>query len=192
MKLIIVTGKSGSGKSEFSKILAEKLKAELISLDEISHLSLEDKNIKNQLLKIFGAEIFDETKINRKKLGNIVFNDAEKLEQLNTLSWKFIDDYIDKKISNTKSSFLILEYALISKMKYFKVASFKILVEANHKTRINRIMLRDNITESYALIRDKNSLNYNAEDFDYVIKNSSLKKAQLEAEAEKITKKIQI
>ena len=73
MKIIIVTGKSGSGKSEVSKKLAEKLNCPLIVLDNVSHLSLEDNKIKFELINRFGNKILNKNRIDRKTLGKIIF-----------------------------------------------------------------------------------------------------------------------
>lgn len=192
MDIIVVTGKSGSGKTLAASILSKKLGANLLCLDEISHLSLEDENIKNFLGQIFGNEIFDDGKVNRKKLGAIAFNDKTKLEKLNNLSWKFIDEYTDNFILNSKEKFVILEYALLPKMKYFKMAKYKILIYADQKERFEKLKLRDGVNEDYLLMREKNSLEYDKSEFDFVIDNTHLSKKQLDDKIEKIAKKIQI
>ncbi len=192
MKIIVITGKSGSGKSFIAKMLGEILHSRVLSLDEISHMSLKNEEIKSEILKIFGKQVFNKNIINRKKLGKIVFENPQKLDILNNLSWKFIDEFIDKEIEKLNDEYLILEYALLPKMKYFKTASFKILVEANKITRIERLSARDNLSTKYLLARENNSLEYNKKDYDFIINNTSLSKQQLFAETEKIAKKIQI
>ena len=121
MKIIVVTGKSGSGKSEFAKILANKLNCPIFFLDEFSHESLEDEKIKSTLVKKFGKSILENNKINRKILGKIIFANAKDLEFVNNLSWKYIDESLDKNLEKTKSNFVILDYALLPLMKYFKL-----------------------------------------------------------------------
>ena len=192
MEIIIITGKSGSGKSEIAKILAKKLNCPVFFLDEFSHESLEDKNIKSTLIKKFGKSILENNKINRKILGKIIFSNSEDLEFVNNLSWKYIDDTLDKILEKINSNYVILDYALLPIMKYFKMAKFKILITANKKTRLSRLIKRDKTSLEYLNLRDANSLTYKKSEYDFVLNTTNFSLIELENEAEKIAKKIQI
>ena len=171
--LISISGKSGAGKSIFSEHLANLLNGELLNLDKISHLSLQNEEIKSKLLDIFGNEIFDnENNIIRKKMGAIAFSNQEKLNKLNSISQVFMENYIDEIIKNSQKQFIILEYALLTKMKYFQQSKFKILVCADENTRLNRLTKRDNISQEYLKKREQNLPNFNNNDFDVVINNN--------------------
>lgn len=189
--LIVITGKSGVGKSVFSKILANELDCLLLNLDNISHLSLEDNEIKSKLKTNFGEEIFDGDKILRKKLGKIVFNNPEKLNFLNSISQIFMEDYIDNFIKNSNKKFIILEYALLTKMKYFNDSDYKILIYADKQTRFDRLIKRDNVTEDYLNLREKNLPDFDKSNFDECIDNSISKNQDLYEIAKNIAKKIQ-
>lgn len=192
MKIIIVTGKSGSGKSEVAKILSQKLNLDRLSLDEVSHLSLQDTKIKHSLTEKFGKQIFVGEEVDRKKLGEIIFKDKSSLEFVNNLSWKFIDEFVDNKLSNINSNGIILDYALLPKMKYFKMANFKILVKAEKDIRLSRLAIRDKKEREYLELREENSLEFCETDYDFIIDNTSLSKQELEEQVEKLAKKIQI
>ena len=190
--LISISGKSGAGKSIFSMHLANFLDAKLLSLDKISHMSLEDNEIKNKLFNIFGSEIFDENNsIIRKKLGSVVFTNKEKLEKLNAISQNFMEDYFDETIKNSTNKFIILEYALLTKMKYFNQSKFKILIQASEKTRLSRLSERDKVSEEYLKNREKNLPDFNDNDFDFVVSNDINFENNLTKIAENIAKKIQ-
>jgi len=169
---IIITGKSGSGKTYIAEKLAIYLNAKLISFDEISHKILEIPEIIDQLNDKFDSTIFDNGILNRKKLGEIVFNDLNKLEFLNNLVQKYMEIEIDSILSKNEYNYYILDYALLPKMKYFSAKSFKILIKSNHLTRKTRIINRDNISSEYFMIRENNSLEYNDNDYDFVINNN--------------------
>lgn len=189
--LITITGKSGVGKSVFSKLLAERLDASLLNLDKISHLSLEDENIKTKLKNAFGDQIFDKNTINRKNLGKIVFNEQSKLDFLNKLSQDFMEEYIDKFIKTTNKKYIILEYALLTKMKYFYQSDYKILLKADKSIRFSRLKERDSVSEEYLNLREKNLPDFDEKDFDECIDNSSFHNDDLKNLSEKIAKKIQ-
>lgn len=172
--IIGITGKSGSGKSYLSTILAEKLQAEHIDVDKISHQVLSFPETQKFLKKEFGNDIYDEEILNRKKLGKIVFCDHDKLNLLN----KFCKIQIEKKLDEiikTETKPLILDYALLPWLKQFKLCDVKILLTADFETRYNRVNLRKNITKEYFKSRDNSVENYNEKFFDYVYKNLTQK-----------------
>ena len=192
MEIIVITGKSGSGKSEFSRMLANHLNCPLIFMDEISHASLENTKTKALLNQRFGSLIFEHEKINRAALGKIIFNSPADLEFVNNLSWKFIDDTVDAKLKSLDSKFVILDYALLPKMKYFNLSRYKILILANKKTRFERLLNRDSVAPEYLQLREKHSLSYKRNEYDFVIDTSQLSLDMLDDTAKKIAKKIQI
>lgn len=173
MKIICVTGKSGSGKTYISNMLASKLLCPVVDIDHVAHDVMKSSSVKNQVRKVFGDSVFDGNNINRKKLGEVVFSDKQKLSFLENLTQTEMENEIDKIIASSASTYIILEYALLPRMRQFGVSFFNILIEANIETRSTRITKRDGITKEYFLKRDQNSTNYNDYNFDLVISNDS-------------------
>ena len=67
--IIYVTGKSGSGKSTFSKSLAEKLGYKYIDVDSIGHKVYDIPEILDKATSLFGNIIFEQDgTFNRKKI----------------------------------------------------------------------------------------------------------------------------
>lgn len=89
--IIGLTGGIGSGKSSLSERL-KKLGAGIIDCDKVAHqLYKKGSSIYSQILDTFGTNIVEKSgEINRRKLGEIVFNDKGKLHQLNSLLWPSI------------------------------------------------------------------------------------------------------
>ena len=187
---ICITGKSGVGKSVFSKYLAEELDALLIGFDKVSHMSLKDENIKNRISNFFGSDILVNGEIDRKRLGSIVFNDEEKMQFLNNLSQEFMEDYIDNLLIKTNKKYIVLEYALITKMKYFEMSKYRILITADKESRFDRLRLRDNVSTDYLEMREKNLPCYDKFEFDEIIENSGVIEYKLQDYAYKIAEKI--
>ncbi len=86
MITIGLTGGIGAGKSSVAKILAE-LGAPVINADEIGHsVYLPGEPAYRELIDAFGQEIVaSDGTIDRKRLGAIVFSDAEALRRLNSI-----------------------------------------------------------------------------------------------------------
>ena len=130
--IILITGKSGSGKTFIANKLADFFDAKVLSLDEISHNVLNDCDVKDKIKSYFGDAVFyNNSTLNRKKLGEIVFNDKQKLEYLNNLTQTKMENIIDDIINNNEDKNFILEYALLPKMKYFNLKNCKILIKSN-------------------------------------------------------------
>lgn len=172
--IIGISGKSGSGKSKIAEDLAKELGANVINFDRISHLAIQTDTFKELVKTKISTNVFDNNgNIMRKKLGEVVFNDKEKLNLINTCSEKIMCEIIDKLIEENKLPYIILEYSLLHLMKYFNMCDFKILVTAKESIRCERVMNRDGISEEYFALREKNSPNYIPSLFNTVIENNT-------------------
>ena len=172
-KIIIgITGKSGSGKSTLAFELGRCFpNATIINVDEIGHEALCRPKILKQLKERFGNEILDETgAVDRKKLGNIVFAEREKMQQLTEAAYL----YISKKINyivETTNGVLIFDWILLPEDSIWSKCDIKVLVHTDLQTRKKKVIVRDNITDEYFDAREKTSIEYSEEQFDYVFYN---------------------
>ncbi|MBQ8998488.1 MAG: dephospho-CoA kinase, partial [Clostridium sp.] len=86
MLILGLTGNIGCGKSSLSKVLMQN-NIDVIDADIISRNIFEDKELLNLVFENFGENIKNsDGSLNRKALGNIVFNDDQKLVILNGLT----------------------------------------------------------------------------------------------------------
>ncbi len=176
MKIIGITGKSGSGKSTLAKELTEKMQdAMCINVDKIGHKATNDVEITKKLCKAFGKQILEkDEKIDRKKLGNIVFSDKEKMDFLTEITWGYMQKILDDIIEEERekgTKVIILEWALLPIGKYWEMCNTKIYVEANEQLRKNKVIQRDQISEEYFLKRDSGGIDYTPYKFDFVFEN---------------------
>lgn len=85
MRIYGLTGGIGTGKSEVSKILAERGFG-IVDADKIGHEVIAPGGAAEQeVLKAFGENILTHGKIDREKLGAIVFGDRDALNRLNSI-----------------------------------------------------------------------------------------------------------
>lgn len=151
MKVIGLTGGTGSGKSIVSAFL-EQNGAYIIDADEIAHGIIErGKPAYEELTNYFGGAILDQDRnILRKKLGSIVFTNKEKLDFLNRCTHKYITQEIDKQISERKKkqrdTCIVLDAPLLLEAKLENRCNEIWVVFAEEEVRARRIMERDNIT----------------------------------------------
>ena len=94
MTTIGITGPTGAGKSTFL-LEVERLGGVVIDCDKVYHGLLEgDFTLQKRLEDTFGSLRDEVGHIDRKKLGQIVFHDPDKLEMLNAIAWKAVVDQV--------------------------------------------------------------------------------------------------
>ena len=94
--------------------------------------------------------------LNRKKLGEIVFNDKSKLLALNKVTHKYICGEIDRIIEKEKrrnSKYLAIDAIELIESGVSQLCDIVIAVTAPIKMRIARIMAREGISMAYAAMR---------------------------------------
>ena len=86
MKIIGLTGGIGSGKSTVARFLAE-LGAVILDADAVGHEALKSNSkVQEQVMAAFGRDIIAASgEIDRKKLGEVVFNSPEARAELNRI-----------------------------------------------------------------------------------------------------------
>ena len=172
--IISIVGKSGSGKSYICKLLQSFSKDIIhLDIDNVSHEVLADPNVYNELVDTFGVSVSnpDNKTINRRALGNIVFNSEIEMDKLTMITWPRMQPIIDKFIFEHSNKVILLDWQLLLKSRYFNISDIKILVESPFELRMQKAISRDNITEEIFQTRDKSSLEFNSNEFDYVINN---------------------
>jgi dephospho-CoA kinase len=132
----------------------------------------------NDLVNTFGDSIIEDGSVSRKKLGNIVFNSKEDMDKLTDITWKYMEEDIDKIIDSNRDKVIILDWQLLPKTKFFNMCDIKILLDVDKNIRRERSINRDNISIEAFDLRDKASVDYNKEDFDYVIDNNDIETAR--------------
>ena len=156
MKIIGITGPTGAGKTTALGALRE-LGAWMIDADEVYHRLLEESAPLREALTARFGDIQDKSgKIDRKKLGNVVFGDPAALSDLNAITHRFIGEEIDRQLSAARaegrSAAAIDAIALIESGLGDRCDAV-VGVIASAELRVRRIMAREGIPEDYALKR---------------------------------------
>ena len=156
MKIIGLTGGTGSGKGFVSERLKAR-KAYVIDADAVAHEIIEKgRPAYKAIVDYFGSEILDEDgNIFRRKLGNIVFSDKDKLAFLNSCTHKYINMEIMRIIEEVKPqtnvySAIIIDAPLLAEAGLVDICDDIWVVYADSEVRVKRIMERDSISEEQA------------------------------------------
>lgn len=179
MLLAGLTGGIASGKSLVARLLKD-LGAHVIDADRIVHGLLEPgQEAWEKIIAYFGAGVLlpDKT-IDRRKLGAIVFNDADKRAWLNALLHPRVHAVYTMQVKHLRErqpeAIVILDAALLIETGYYKTLDKTIVVYAEVEQQIERLAARDHFTREQALarIRSQMPLIEKREVADYVIDNT--------------------
>ncbi len=165
-KVIGLTGGTGCGKTTICSIL-EKHNAYIIDADKIAH-SVIKKGEKAyfEIISYFGIDILDNSEqINRKKLGEIVFSDKEKLDYLNQITHKYIIKKIINEIDDIKAKniykYIVIDAPLLIETNLHKIVDTVWIVHCSLKTRLKRLKKRDNLPEDIIIKRINSQTDFN-------------------------------
>lgn len=181
-KVIGLTGGIGSGKSTIANFFKEFGVPVYIADDQAKKIMQTDEIVR-AIKTTFGAELFENHVLNRAKLAEIVFKDAEKLAQLNSIVHPAVKKDFDLWLTqNNNYQFVIYEAAILFESGRYKDCDIIITVTAPEEVRINRVLKRDNTTREHVLSRIK--MQWNDEKrisrSNFIINNINLKEAKEE------------
>lgn len=151
--IIGITGSIACGKSTVSNYLKSKGYI-VIDADKIGHEALDDDYVKEKLILAFGNEILDDNKINRQKLGELVFGNSSNLNVLNSIIHPEIRKKILEKIDkNNDKELIFIDVALLFEAKFDDLVDKIIVVYVDENTQLTRLMKRNSISKKEALSR---------------------------------------
>lgn len=180
-KIIGITGGIGSGKTTVAKYLIHLGYPVYISDIEAKNV-MQQKNVLLQIVEKFGSAILD-TKgvLQREKLASIVFNNPEKLSQLNAIVHPAVKQHFIEWLKNNQDKpILFKEAAILFESGSYKDCDFIITVTAPMQQRIERVMKRDNTTSEKVVQRINNQISDEERiaKSNFVISNTTLKETE--------------
>jgi len=201
-KIIILglCGAIGSGKTTVLNIFRESYGFKVYESDKIAHEIMNPgEDVYYKIVKEFGTEILSDgvmvddipgddipgddipvddipaVQIDRKKLGNIVFNDKDKLDKLNKIIHPGVIDAIKRDIEKNKTcKRFIIESAILFESGCDRICHKTVGVCVDYDVRIKRLIESRDIDEK----KIKNVLNNQLSNeelekkCDYIIDNS--------------------
>ena len=153
MKKIGLTGGIGVGKTFVADIF-QKMGYTVFSADtEAKKCMQESKDLKSAVIQNFGDEMYKNGVLQKEKLANIVFNDSEKLNELNQLVHPFVQLEFENWHKNQTSKFVIKEPAILFESGANKGLEAVICVSSPMEVRIKRVMERDKCSREKVMKR---------------------------------------
>lgn len=196
MLIVGLTGGIASGKSLVAKVFQD-LGAHIIDADKIVHELLEPgQQAWEEVVKYFGPEIvFPDKTIDRRKLGAIVFNDAEKRAWLNQCLHPKVFAVYTARVKHLSAreldAIIVLDAALLIETGYHKKMDRIVVVYADQEQQMERLTSRDRFSREQALVRIRSQmpLSEKRKQADYVIENTGTRE-ETEQQARVIFQKL--
>ena len=149
--IIGITGGTGCGKPTLLKTIAEK-GGLILDCDAIYHELLAiDISLLNAIETRFPGTVENGT-LQRQKLGAIVFSDEKALEDLNKITHGAIKAEVLRRLAH-KPKLAAIDAIGLFEGGLAELCDTTVAVTAPEEVRIQRLMLRDNISEDYARSR---------------------------------------
>ena len=148
-----LTGPTGAGKSSVTAV-AENLGFKIVDCDKLSRVAVE-KGSEGLLAVVaaFGDEVFNDDKtLNRAVLAKKAFSTPENTELLNKTLLPYIMTLVKAELD---CDLVLLDAPTLFESGADSLCNEVIAVISDEKTRLDRIMARDNIDEEAALLRIK-------------------------------------
>lgn len=157
MRVIGLTGGIASGKSTVSKMFRD-LGAEVVDADQVAREIVgPGQPALAEIARTFGLEmLLPDGSLDRKRLGALVFGDAEKRRMLNVITHPRIAQAVQARLDELRkkgTDVAIYEAALIVENKLHMGLDGLIVVSIDEETQIDRIIKRDELTREEALAR---------------------------------------
>lgn len=152
VKVLGLTGGSGSGKSTAAVILRDK-GAYIIDTDKIAReIVRPGEKAYKKIVLYFGNEVLKNDKtLNRKRLAEIVFGDKEKLRRLNEITHSEIFKIVRERTDEHKNELVVIDAPLLFDCpELLELCDRTAVVTADEEVRIKRIIARDGISRELA------------------------------------------
>lgn len=174
MKRLGITGGIGSGKSIVSEVF-RALGVPTYDADSASkRLITSNATLKKSLQSILGEEIYTHEGLDKKRMAQLIFNDAELLKRVNAVIHPAVFEDFKAWCEMQKGNLVACESAILFECGMDQQLDYTITVTADRATRIERCLKRDHTTAEQIEARMANQMEEEEKKrrADYVIDNN--------------------
>lgn len=182
MKLIGITGPTGAGKTTALNVLTG-FGGHIIDCDAVYHELLStSEEMRRELTERFGPVFGPDGRLDRQKLGSLVFQDEAALADLNRITHRYVNAEVERQLRQAEAegrpaaavdAIALLEGELRDR------CDVTVAILAPVEVRVRRIMAREGISEDYARTRiaAQKPEAYYRENCTYTLENDSTQAA---------------
>lgn len=147
MKRVAITGGIGSGKSTVCRALAALSGAPIYDSDSrAKEIMATHPDVRQELIELFGEEVFAEGVLNRALISSRVFGNKAMLQRLNAIVHPRVVADFEEWAESQISRYVILESALLFTSPLVGHYDLAVVVDAPLEMRVERCVRRDGAT----------------------------------------------
>ena len=148
-----ITGSIGVGKTYVSDIF-NRLGFPVFNADlQAKECMIQDQQLESDIKHAFGNKIYINGVLQKDKLADIVFNDIQSLNQLNTLVHPVVKKRFKNWCEKQTARIVFKEAAILFESGTNLELNKVICVSANKEVRIKRVISRENISREQIISR---------------------------------------
>lgn len=155
MLVIGITGPTGAGKTTALNALTA-LGGRIVDADAVYHqLTATSPALRQELEARFGP-VYAGGDLDRKKLGQVVFQDPQALADLNAITHKYVAQETRRQIDEARQAgapAVGIDAIALLESPLAAYCDCTVAVTAPEELRVKRIMAREGISEEYARLR---------------------------------------
>ncbi|WP_167629531.1 dephospho-CoA kinase [Listeria valentina] len=175
-----LTGSIATGKSTVSQMLVSAGIA-VIDADIVARKVVEKGTVGlEKIISSFGADVLLDGELNRAKLGEIIFHDDAKREQLNEIVHPLVREEMlseRDRLFRAGESIVVLDIPLLYESQLTDLVDRVLVVATTEEIELSRLMARNGLSKEEALarIRAQMPINDKVKLADFVVDNSGTK-----------------
>lgn len=169
-----ITGGIGSGKTSVCKVFS-MLGIPVFSADPVAREIMDhDERIIDTINAIVGRDLYRNGGLDRAVLANLIFNDRDLLEKVNSIVHPEVFRRFDEWVTVQNSPYVIMEAAILFESGASEMVDRVLTVTAPVEERISRVMHRNKLSREQVLERINNQMpdDERIRLSDFVISNS--------------------
>ena len=154
-RLIGLTGGIATGKTTVSNYLAQKYHLPILDADVYAKEAVErDSPILQNIFDRYGDRVIkSDRSLNRSALGEIVFNNAEEKQWLETQIHPYVRDRFQQELQRTTADTIVLDIPLLFEANLTDTVTEIWVVTCDRSTQISRLQQRNGLTQAQARAR---------------------------------------
>lgn len=159
MVVIGIVGRSGAGKSTVARVFAS-FGAEVLDVDQVARRVVEPgSQVLTRIGEEFGSQYLrDDGRLDRRRLGRLVFSDPEQLLKLNRITHPVIKGEVEKWLDGVKARrpqppAAVLDATVLFEAGLRPLVDRVVLVVAGEEDSVKRLVARDGIGHDEARTR---------------------------------------
>lgn len=159
-RLIGLTGGIATGKTTVSNYLRDRYGFPILDADIYAKEAvLIDSPIFQKIIQRYDSDIqLENRELNRTKLGDIIFNDAEEKAWLEAQIHPYVRKRFQEVINSLDNQIIVLSIPLLIEANLTHLVSEIWVVFCDYEQQIQRLQQRNHLTQQQAIARIKNQL----------------------------------